>query len=264
MKIDTDALRYLSSKISTLITYPSLKNQNQQIRHQVILTKLSNISQFLISSASAYESLDNSIYIKRNDHVVQKSKSHYIDWRNLITKGEDESSISGKISYSYAQISASTNSKYLYTNAAIKLGDLKATGKVQASLWKDEEVDPSLVLEGSTSFSLLSGTLSAKLGGSDIYARASATGSVGTAYANAKAVLSADEQTLDLGVGVCALKGEVQGSFHFFGATVTITGQGTIGSAEANVSYHHSAKEWEFGSKLGFIAGLGFKVKVNY
>lgn len=23
-------------------------------------------------------------------------------------------------------------------------------------------------------------------------------------------------------------------------------------------------REWEFGSKLGFIAGLGFKIKVSY
>ena len=43
-----------------------------------------------------------------------------------------------------------------------------------------------------------------------------------------------------------------------------MTGSGSIGSAEANLTYHRSAKEWEFGSKLGFIAGLGFKVKVEY
>ena len=34
--------------------------------------------------------------------------------------------------------------------------------------------------------------------------------------------------------------------------------------AEEEVSFSHKNREWEFGSKLGFIAGLGFKVNVTY
>lgn len=30
------------------------------------------------------------------------------------------------------------------------------------------------------------------------------------------------------------------------------------------MSYRHKNREWEFGSKLGFIAGTGFRLKVSY
>ena len=83
-------------------------------------------------------------------------------------------------------------------------------------------------------------------------------------YRIAEAIFNLNEQTLDLGVGGSALKGEVEAAFHVFGAKVTLTGQGSVGSAELNMSYHHSNREWEFGSKLGFIVGTGFKVKVQY
>jgi len=51
---------------------------------------------------------------------------------------------------------------------------------------------------------------------------------------------------------------------NILGAKVTLTAQGSVGSAEANFSYHFSSREWEIGSKLGFIAGLGFKINVSY
>ncbi|MFR9254157.1 MAG: hypothetical protein ACLVJ6_00665 [Merdibacter sp.] len=79
-----------------------------------------------------------------------------------------------------------------------------------------------------------------------------------------EAVLSAQEQTLKLKAGAAAVQGEVQCAFELFGAKVTITGSGSLGSAQAELTYSHKNREWEFGSKLGFIAGLGFHVKVEY
>ena len=67
-----------------------------------------------------------------------------------------------------------------------------------------------------------------------------------------------------LKAGAAAVQGEVQCAFELFGAKVTITGSGSLGSAQAELTYSHKNREWEFGSKLGFIAGLGFHVKVEY
>ena len=145
-----------------------------------------------------------------------------------------------------------------------KIGRDHYTVFLTADQWKNKVINPSIYLSGSTSLSLLSGTASARIGQSMVYGTASASGQVGVVYAKAKAVLSASEQTLDLDVGAAALQGEVKSSFQFFDAKITLTGSGSIGSAQANVSYHHKTREWEFGSKLGFICGLGFKVKVEY
>ena len=101
-------------------------------------------------------------------------------------------------------------------------------------------------------------------GGSLIGASASAEGTAGYAYAEAEAVLSKEEQTIHAGAGVCALRGEVRCVLKIFNVRITLTGSGSIGSAEAEVSFSHKNREWEFGSKLGFIAGLGFKVNVTY
>jgi hypothetical protein len=120
------------------------------------------------------------------------------------------------------------------------------------------------VLSSEASLALLSSTVNARVGNAKIYASARATGQVGVAYATCKAVLSKKEQSFEAGVGVAALKGETRCVFSVMGAKVTLTAQGSIGSAEANLSYRFSSREWEIGSKLGFIAGLGFKINVSY
>ena len=103
--------------------------------------------------------------------------------------------------------------------------------------------------------------MNARIGNSKVYASARATGQVGVAYANCKAVFSKKVQSF---VGVAALRGETRCVLNILGAKVTLTAQGSVGSAEANFSYHFSNREWEIGSKLGFIAGLGFKINVSY
>lgn len=106
--------------------------------------------------------------------------------------------------------------------------------------------------------------MNARIGNSKVYASARATGQVGVAYANCKAVFSKKVQSFEAGVGVAALRGETRCVLNILGAKVTLTAQGSVGSAEANFSYHFSSREWEIGSKLGFIAGLGFKINVSY
>ena len=77
-------------------------------------------------------------------------------------------------------------------------------------------------------------------------------------------LLTKNEQTLRLKAGAAAISGEAQCVLHIFGAKVTLSASASLGSAEAEFVYSNSSREWEFGSKLGFIAGLGFRIKISF
>lgn len=142
-------------------------------------------------------------------------------------------------------------------------GVLKA--EVQASLFDEEgAIAPQLIGYVGLQAYLAQASLALQSDIPFVKASTKLTGSIGTVYAQAEAVLSKAEQTLSLKAGAAALTGEAQCAFELFGAKVTLTGSLSLGSAEAELTYSHKNKEWEFGSKLGFIAGLGFRIKVEY
>lgn len=153
----------------------------------------------------------------------------------------------------------------LNTAISAALGDFRIKGEAHLTLFdKERQWDPELVLYAGAQAALLQAGAEVWTGGSLIGASASAEGTAGYAYAEAEAVLSKEEQTIHAGAGVCALRGEVRCVLKIFNVRITLTGSGSIGSAEAEVSFSHKNREWEFDSKLGFIAGLGFKVNVTY
>ncbi|MDD6460473.1 MAG: hypothetical protein PUF70_07395 [Absicoccus porci] len=265
MNIDTEVYRHVSNRLMKYCIPLSFTQSHLSIRHQDILSRLQKIASFYSQSAIVYEQkearLTNSNF---QDGYLTYTGSIHPHFDNIIKKEGKTITGSGKISYAASQYAYTKNGKYGYVLLNADIGQWKANGAVDIHVWKNKVINPSIYLSGSTSLSLLSGTASARIGQSMIYGTASASGQVGVVYAKAKAVLSASEQTLDLDVGAAALQGEVKSSFQFFDAKITLTGSGSIGSAQANVSYHHKTREWEFGSKLGFICGLGFKVKVEY
>lgn len=283
MKIDTNQLRELAQSVQSmrngnLFMHSSSLNQ----RHQCIQSYLSKLDSYLSTSAALYESLESDIknkvpLISHSSTTSNKSyfkhkktnQSHFSNYNNinyydLLTKGSGTSTIYRSIQYTMVESSISAHRKYANASLRMNVGDISAYGKVQAKVWKDKELKPDVEINAEVSGSVLSANAKAYLGNSYVHANLSAKGTVGTVYAKAKAVYNENEQTLDIGVGAAALRGEVQTSFNILGASVTISGSGSIGSAEANWTYHHANREWEFGSKLGFIAGLGFKVRVNY
>ena len=124
--------------------------------------------------------------------------------------------------------------------------------------------NPKAVIKANVSASLLTGSLYTRLGTSNMNAYLKARGDLGIAYGEASAVFCKEEQTLDLGFGVALVRGEASLAFNLFGASITIKGSGSLGSAELDLSYSHKNREWELGTNLGFIAGLGFDIKVVY
>ncbi|MBB5183584.1 hypothetical protein [Catenisphaera adipataccumulans] len=262
MKINTDEWRRLAHKVSILAgPAPPLPTAAMQDRQAVIEAKLQSVADYLYGTAVSYEELDHSV---NQSSKWETSTSHYLNLRSIVHRTSGTSYISGKAHWAYGECRKPFHWHGVDGGINADVGAVDLKGKAEASLFKNKKLYPHLELTGKASASVLSGTVYANAGNQWLRGHAHATGQVGTVYANAEAVLSPDEQTFDLGVGAAALRGEVETSLSIFGAKVSLTGSGSVGSAEAQISYHHKNREWEFGSHLGFIAGLGFKVNVQY
>lgn len=265
MQINTDNYRSLSGKFNARkrLYIKGLQGISQS-RHIQIQNKLSQIANYLSQSASIYEDNERSSNSIFKDGKLFTSYNTNLNLPSLLSKGDKKSYFSGYAQYSFKEATLAYKNEYLNSTLSLNIGDAKVNVEAELSVWKDKVFDPSLEVDLRADVAVISGNLRAKLGNEYVNSTMNARGTVGALYAQAQCVLSKEEQTLDLGVGACALRGEAEVAINVFGAKVTLIAQGSLGSAEANLSYHHKNREWEFGSKLGFIAGLGFKVRVNY
>ena len=261
LSVDTDVLKQYAQKFHNQLASGFIFDSvYETYRHQQIQNGLMAISSYLISTASQFEA---------NDDAIAGSNWSFQSFMNpnlypLLTKKEGGPNAHLSMQYGYLNKEYSYSNEYVYSSLDINVGSFRAKGDAQFSLWKEGQLYPNLSVKASAAASLFSMQTYARMGTENIYADVKTNATVGVLYANAEATLNPYEQTLDVGIGGSALKGEVEASFHVFGVKLTLTGQGSVGSAELNMSYHHSNREWEFGSKLGFIVGTGFKVKVQY
>lgn len=264
MKVDSQSYTSLSASFQSLASRTIQLNQPSLQERQFRISKeIQDIASYLKKSASLIENTEH------KQQALSKGKRNFKVYHNLnlvsqLTKKSRYSYGSLGYDWSYAEWNKNYTRQYFHVGANVSLMDANIKGSVSARIWKNKKLNPRLVLKAESAVSLMSATVNARVGNVKVYASARATGQVGVAYANCKAVFSKKEQSFEAGVGVAALRGETRCVFNVFGAKVTLTAQGSVGSAEANFSYHFSAREWEIGSKLGFIAGLGFKVNVSY
>lgn len=169
--------------------------------------------------------------------------------------------------YHFAAVRAAVGGSIsmLTSSLSASIAEISVKGEAHAALLnKEGAFDPELVLEAEASVSAVQACLTASAGSSSLGVSAKAVGSIGSAGLQAEAVLTKNEQTLRLKAGAAAISGEAQCVLNIFGAKVTLSASASLGSAEAEFVYSNSNREWEFGSKLGFIAGLGFKIKVSF
>ena len=254
MNGDSIACQNLSLEYKALASRPlSSKDPTINERQYRIAKEIMDIANYLSKSASLIESCEH------KQSAWKPGKVNLIKYTNLNLVSQ----LTKQSRYSYGSIRYYTK-PYFHVGANATLLDGEIKSSISARIWKNKKFDPRIVLNAESSLALLSSTVNARIGNSKVYASARATGQVGVAYATCKAAFSRKEQSFEAGVGVAALRGETRCVLNILGAKVTLTAQGSVGSAEANFSYHFSSREWEIGSKLGFIAGLGFKINVSY
>ncbi|MBP3853596.1 MAG: hypothetical protein J6D18_03400, partial [Erysipelotrichaceae bacterium] len=261
IQLDTDALKKAAARFRYQMQDGfSFKSSLGYQRHQQIQSGLWSIVSYLNETAALFENNE----MNRFSNHWDVHTSFYPNVYSFVTQRDQGATAKITASKAMVEKQFQKSGKYATGNLNLSLGKIRAEGQAEFSLWKDKIVSPKLALKAGAVASVLDAQVYGRVGTGNIYADVRAKGTVGALYANATAVLSLDEQTLDLGVGGSALKGEVSASFSLFGIKVTATAEGSVGSAELNMSYHHSNREWEFGSKLGFIVGTGFKIKVQY
>lgn len=242
MNGDSIACQNLSLEYKALASRPlSSKDPTINERQYRIAKEIMDIANYLSKSASLIESCEH------KQSAWKPGKVNLIKYTNLnlvsqLTKQSRYSYGSIRYTKSFKEWNKNYTKPYFHVGANATLLDGEIKSSISARIWKNKKFDPRIVLNAESSLALLSSTVNARIGNSKVYASARATGQV----------------------GVAALRGETRCVLNILGAKVTLTAQGSVGSAEANFSYHFSSREWEIGSKLGFIAGLGFKINVSY
>ena len=153
-----------------------------------------------------------------------------------------------------------------YASGGIKgaLGSVDASFDAKGMLFDGKRFSPSAKLEAGFKAAIGSVGMFANIGNSWLSAAAKGDVYVGSVRGEAKAVISKDEVTLKADVGASAIRGEVEGSIQLFGIKITLTGIGEVGSIGANAEFSSKKGELTFGTSASLLAGLGFKVRVNY
>ncbi len=261
MKVETDLYRQFALALQNMDTYGiPFKKQDQMNRHIEIVNGIRRLSHFFEQSAGLYENLEQQN--KTNSTLGPIPVSKDFSW--VPSSQQSSHHLYKTFDGALSRKTYTYNNDYLNASLNVNLGSVRAEGEIEYSVWKNGKIDPSLEINAVATMSVLDFTGYVDVGNTYLHNQTRAEVRVGTVYADAQVILSMEEQTVDLGVGASAIKGEVESSFDVFGIRITLTGTGSVGSAEANITYHHKNREWEFGSKLGFIVGLGYKVRVEY
>ena len=265
MLLNTDSYRFLARKIQNLqnrgITF---NDQKQLMIHREIQNKLFALQSYFDETAILFEENENDSRSMFTDGKFRTSHYENVNIPALLTKQDKKSYFGFGFQYNFKEASIGYQNDLIDADLRVDIGDAKMNVDAEFSLWKNKQWNPNFKAELDADVALASANLQTTIGKSNVNATLDARGAIGALYADATCVLSMEEQTFKAGIGACALKGEASIAFNIFGVKITLTGQGSIGSAEANIEYSHKNKEWIFGSKLGFIAGLGFKIRINY
>lgn len=267
MDIETNNYRSFASQIHHCRIYPLFTHHSLNARHIEILNALESLRQYFIRLANQSEELEHTLpttTTKTSLDCFSSSSSFDPHLSSVLRKGKNPIEGSASCSYSYLTVENTYKSDYFKHTNEVKVGNAEADAEFELGLWSNKSFDPHVELHAQAGVSLLNFSSESKVGTDKLYGKLETDVHVGRAQISSDVVLSAQEQTLDLSAHVAAAEGEASLVFYAFGASITLSGSASIGSAGLDMSYSHKNREWEIGSKLGFIAGLGWNVKVNY
>lgn len=166
--------------------------------------------------------------------------------------------------YELACARAGFDKRYAQGEVGVKAGKAHVSADAKVLLFQDKKFKPSLEVTAEAEAALAQGNASLRVGNDYLNAQGEVNVGLGVVKAGAKAVINKDEFTLKGEVGAAAVKGEAIGTISIFGIKITATATGELGAVGASAEFSSKKGEFSFGSKLSMIAGLGFKIKVNY
>ena len=215
----------------------------------LLQTKQQQLCTHLKTSATAYENMESSLSSKAkaiSDHLQYQTYTmdHSMRWHTSFRKD--------KSLFSYLQNGVCAG---IYASVS---------GDAKFSLYDNQGFSPSLTVSLVAKAALAQAVADIHLGNSYVYADGEASVGVGVVKAEGTAVLNKEELTLKGEVGAAAVQGEVKGSITILGVSITATGTGELGAIGAGAEFSSKKGEFSFGAKGSLLAGLGFRVKVNY
>lgn len=152
----------------------------------------------------------------------------------------------------------------LNSETSMDIGKIKGSGKAKAVLFKDGHFKPSLGAEASVSAEGATISHESRIGTDKFNAHGKASGTLGYAEAKAGASIGTDGVHAEAKAGAYVARGKASSGFTFFGIKVDAEVEGNFGGASAGAEFHAGNREVSLGGELGFLAGLGLKIKVSW
>lgn len=265
MILDTLELDGLAASAAAMQRTLVLERPDLQQRHEKIQALLAKIARFFSQLSRLAHQTETSLLdpgVQRTDYFNEGSWD--ADWQldlKEIRKGGDLS-VSAKGSYVVSGAQQVIDNEIVKGTACSAAGLVTGSGAAAAGFFNaDGKWDPRFR-------ALVQAEASAFRGGAKVsvtdYMDAEAEMVVGAVHGEAKAVLDKNEATLSAQVGACAVRGSAKLSFKLGKLKIHLDLSGSAGSFEAGAEMSFKKREAIFGAKLGFIAGLGFRVRVEY
>lgn len=300
LSIDTGRLQILLSSLSKVSTnslhkhlqcqlfYTHSFSHRQKIQsllkyEQEVSRQLSQMKQFIKTTLYEYETLETKL--QKQLEVIPKSNVKKADFQNInvdtlgidfdvshnISISQDPKSyltegIIGSLHTTFYGLRYHTQhyGKYVKGKAQLAFGSGNIDTSAKLILFNDEKFDPELQLSLVGKAALTSLTSSLSIGNSYVKAEVKEDIGIGVVYGEATAVFNKEEVTMKAEVGAAAVKGEVSGGITLFGLHITLSGSAEVGAIGAGIEFSSKEKEFTFGGNASFIAGLGFKIHVQY
>lgn len=232
---------------------------------QAILTNANKLTAFSFSNAASNAEL--APFFKSSVKTMDVSHRHHTTFsteRSIMDYVKNGVCVGLFAGFTMLNGNISKDMKYLQFNADATIGKASLSVDAKAVLYDGSILRPSLILSAEFAAALAKASADVHIGNSYVYAEGEVNVGVGVATAEAKAVINKDELSFKAEAGVAALRGEVKGSLSIFGIKITASASGDIGSIGAGVEYSSKKGEFEVGGHCSFLAGTGFKIKVNY
>ncbi len=267
MRIDTEILNELADRIDQLRTSAQLSSPQLTQRHAEMMQILAGMSGFFRSVSQLAEETENSVFREAPFTVGGPeglTLSGSVSGRpERLLKGASIKA-SGKAHYSLSTVEGIIQDDSGFLTGAFSIGEGMMAGTAAFRLMSKGQFDPSLKISGEVSGNLFNASARAETNRGVAGGFVEAAAEVGAVYGSFESAFSSQGVDLEAKVGAAAVRGECAFGFKLFDFEISISAEGSLWSAEAGFEYHHSAREWEIGSKLGFIAGLGVKINVKY
>lgn len=244
--------KYMKMEQALMDAIPTLSNQSlQQLENSFIIASTNR------KRDNGYRTIQKNTFTHHKHTTLYGEKSLVNYVRNGIRGG-----VSG--SFTAYEIQAGKNASYAQGGVGAALGSAHAALDVRGTLFDKGKLTPTLHLESEVGASLAKGEVHAGIENKYLHAIGEVSLAIGAITGHVKAVINKKEVSLKAEVGAAAVRGEVRGVISIFGINIRAIGVGELGSAGASAEFSSKQGEFEFGGKVSFLAGLGFKIKVTY